>query len=307
MARPHAWLVLLTLVGGLAAETTDTETAETLAQMPEDPQTLSQMLQWSLDHTDLDVLHQKAEAIRASSAAGGQASTEPASDALPAPALKSADEDPDMMARLRELSDLTAALMPDQVAMMREALELAGNETAEEEDRETGLLNLQQLVSDIDNARDLKAINEYPTVLTFLMSERPVLQTAAAWVLGSAAQNHRELQLHLLELGALSSLLRLMHSHESVELRAKALCVVTETLSCPAALVHATPRVNASSQPPPQVRHVRAAAQLPRGAGAVHARRRRGRPCGGTRRDASAQVGPEGARSADGLTRRAAE
>lgn len=42
--------------------------------------------------------------------------------------------------------------MPDQVFLMREALELAANETASEEERETGLLNLQELVSDMDNA-----------------------------------------------------------------------------------------------------------------------------------------------------------
>eukprot|EP00966_Prymnesium_polylepis_P327644 7383501-Prymnesium_polylepis.1 len=42
--------------------------------------------------------------------------------------------------------------MPNQVVLMREALELAANETATEEEREMGLLNLQELVSDIDNA-----------------------------------------------------------------------------------------------------------------------------------------------------------
>lgn len=106
---------------------------------------------------------------------------------------------------------------------MREALELAGNETATDEERELGLHNLQELVADIDNARDLKAINEYPTVLAHLVSDKPAMQAAAAWVIGSAAQTNRELQLHLLSLGALSSLLHLVRSHESVELRAKAL------------------------------------------------------------------------------------
>ena len=72
--------------------------------------------------------------------------------------------------------------------------------------------------------RDLKAIDQFPAVLAHLAGEQPALQTAAAWVIGSAAQNHRELQLHLLELGALPSLLHLVHSHQSLELRAKALC-----------------------------------------------------------------------------------
>ena len=60
--------------------------------------------------------------------------------------------------------------------------------------------------------------------MALMASEQPVLQTAAVWVLGSAAQNHREIQLHLLEIGALPSLLALVHSHASLELRAKALC-----------------------------------------------------------------------------------
>lgn len=106
---------------------------------------------------------------------------------------------------------------------MREALELAANATAEDADRERGLLNLQELVSDLDNAKDLKAMDEYPSVLTHLISEQPAMQTAAAWVIGSAVQNHREMQLHLLSLGALSSLLNLIASHYSADLRAKAL------------------------------------------------------------------------------------
>jgi len=216
--------------------------ADTMERLPEDPQTLSQMLQWSLEHTDLDALHQKAQAIRAASSEASLSADGNQNDllnrpaALPQPKYKSVDEDPVMRERLRTLSEVTAALMPDQVKLMREALELAANETVTDEEREHGLHNLQELVSDIDNARDLKAINEYPTVLAHLISERPAMQTAAAWVIGSAVQNHRELQLHLLSLGALTSLLRLISSHASVELRAKALYAASGMLrNCPEA------------------------------------------------------------------------
>lgn len=84
--------------------------ADTLAQMPEDPQTLSQMLQWSLEHTDLDALHQKAETIRSSTGVAASAEGSEATGALPQPNYKSVDQDPVMRERLRELSDATAAM-----------------------------------------------------------------------------------------------------------------------------------------------------------------------------------------------------
>ena len=87
--------------------------------MPSDPQTLSQMLQWSLDHTDLGALHEKAEAIRSGSSAeaegtlsaeGNENDLPSPSAALPGPTYQSADKDPATLARLRELSDVTAAM-----------------------------------------------------------------------------------------------------------------------------------------------------------------------------------------------------
>ena len=40
-----------------------------LASVANDPHTLSQLLQWSLQHQDLDALHAKAEAVRSGDAA----------------------------------------------------------------------------------------------------------------------------------------------------------------------------------------------------------------------------------------------
>ncbi|KAG8470116.1 hypothetical protein KFE25_008537 [Diacronema lutheri] len=101
----------------------------------EDPQTLSQMLQWSLEHQDLDALHAKAEAIRDAQRAapavleGGAMRRAPA--ALPdgdggGPRIRpvgGAPVDPLATAlRQRELSEAWGSLMPDMVARLKGAL-----------------------------------------------------------------------------------------------------------------------------------------------------------------------------------------
>jgi hypothetical protein len=92
----------------------------------DDPATLAQILQWSLQHQDLDALHAKAEAIRRGDAAPLAA----ALGALPAGdgegvRIRPADPHVDpaaAAARRAELSEVMATMMPDRVAAMREAL-----------------------------------------------------------------------------------------------------------------------------------------------------------------------------------------
>jgi hypothetical protein len=88
----------------------------------EDPQTLSQMLQWSLEHQDLDALHAKAEAIRQRETDG-----EPEPGVLRQAALPAGDgggprvrqirpESADPVAaalRQKELSNMWSTLMPE--------------------------------------------------------------------------------------------------------------------------------------------------------------------------------------------------
>lgn len=93
----------------------------TMAQLPDDPKTLSQMLQWSIDNTDLQALHQKAEAIRAGTAEGklsrrdDEKELPSASDGLPLPEYRGIEDDLAMRDRLRELSEVASEMMPDQV------------------------------------------------------------------------------------------------------------------------------------------------------------------------------------------------
>ena len=219
-----------------------TANEQVLRQMPDDPQTLSQLLQWSLDHTDLDALHEKAEKVRAAGAATsadevpGVLSADgnrgevapPVADALPpgdgaAPSIRPGVE-PLTPEKREALASLSAALLPNAVAMMREALERAVDVGADAEARVAALHDIQELVEDIDNARDFKAIDGFGPTLELLASDEPALQAAAAWVVGTAVQNQRELQLHLVQdLDVLPSLLRLLTSHAHENVRAKSL------------------------------------------------------------------------------------
>lgn len=223
----------------------------------DDPHTLSQLLQWSLANQDLDQLHERAEAMRSGGAvpAAGMDGTagvgvlsaegnendfaEGVASALPTPAdvpIRTPAATPLTAARREELAQLSGQLMPDQVTLMREALSLALNESEAEAEREEGILQLQELVEDIDNAKDLKSIGEFATVVGLLESGLASLQAGAAWTLGSAVKNHRELQLHLLEEGGLPTLLRLLTSHAVPAVRMKAVYAISALLgNCPEA------------------------------------------------------------------------
>jgi hypothetical protein len=200
----------------------------------------AQLLHWGLQHTNLEELHAKAEHIRQlggegdvdGSAAGlspavlsaagnvGEASAVPG---LPSPDGTAAPKRASPMTpeRRAELDELGRIMMPDMVAEMRKMLAVAEDETMDLEAREAAFEMLQEQVEDIDNARDFHTIGGFPVVLRALAEDgAPRLQAAAAWVAGTAVQNNRELQLVLVEQGALPTLLRLVGAHAVPEVRA---------------------------------------------------------------------------------------
>ena len=215
-----------------------------LASIGNDPQTLSQLLQWSLANQDLDALHRKAEAIRRGGATEGSG-VELTGDGkgLPAPTSAGAAAAESVVKQLTperkaELDALYQEMMPDTVGLMREALAKALDVSLDEEAREAGLIELEELVDDIDNAKDLRTIGGLVDVVGLLAADAsPPLQAGAAWVLGSAVKNHRELQLYLLgETRALASLLALLTSHRDAEVRAKTIYALSALLrNCPEA------------------------------------------------------------------------
>jgi hypothetical protein len=232
-------LLLLAVLAPCLSSPSPPPKDDPLADMS-DPQTLSQLLQWSLANQDLDALHAKAEAIRrGGEAAGASPNTAPnlltgERTGLPAP---SADGEaaehtarPLTSERRAELDELAKVMMPDMVALMRESLANANDVSLDVDAREEALLLLHNLVEDIDHARDFKTIGGFPDIVALLACELPPLQAAAAWIIGSAVKNHRELQLHLLERRALPSLLVLLRSSAHVPVRAKALYAASALL-----------------------------------------------------------------------------
>lgn len=112
---------------------------------------LTQLLQWSLDHTDLEALHERAEAIR--DAGGGGEGNEPI--AAKANSAAAAPLTPERLAELRQFVDM-ALTEPNLVELMGEALAVATNGTVDMSIRRKALLNLQEWVEDIDAAKDLR-------------------------------------------------------------------------------------------------------------------------------------------------------
>lgn len=66
-------------------------------------------------------------------------------------------------------------------------------------DRLRILIDLESLVSDIDNARDFHTIGSWPTLVTQLGDFPEPIQAHATWVIGTAIKNHYDYQLWLLE------------------------------------------------------------------------------------------------------------
>jgi len=211
-----------------------------------DMQTLTQMLHWSLEHQDLDALHAKAEAIRASEARAGTAG---AGDErlLPegtgAPKISVVDAREVRAEAARRAHELTSAmdqLMPDRMQMMKDALDAALG--ADAQAVVDGLHALEELVEDIDNARDFMTYGGFAKLLALLEHTESEVQAATAWVLGTAAQNNDELQEHLCSLGVPARLIAL------IDVRP----VATGT----AGSAPGTSSASASTSPPPLVSEV---------------------------------------------------
>ena len=160
--------------------------------------------------------------------------------ALPAPDVSSS---PPKAASVHEYARLDALLrlIPDQSKLMDNLLRVATDHGADRELRVDALFALQELLEDLDKARDFQRVEKgFPAIVQLLSSEEARLQEAAAWVVGTAVQNQRDLQLHLLELGALPSLVRLVQeARSSDQVRAKALFAMAALVrSCPEAQWH---------------------------------------------------------------------
>ncbi|CAN1227781.1 Hsp70 nucleotide exchange factor fes1 [Linum grandiflorum] len=163
---------------------------------------LEGMLQWAIGHSDPDALKQSAQDAQRLSAA-------------------------ELKKRQMEIKELMEKMkMPSDAQLMQTALDDLNNLSLPTEDRNRALQELLILVEPIDNANDLNKLGGLALVIRELNHPESEIRTLSAWVLGKASQNNAVVQKQVLELGALSILMK-MASSNSPEEAIKALYAVS--------------------------------------------------------------------------------
>lgn len=116
--------------------------------------------------------------------------------------------------------------MPSDAQLMQIAIDDLNNSSSSLEDRQRALQELLILVEPLDNANDLNKLGGLAIVIQELNHPDPDIRRLSAWVLGKAYQNNPVVQKQILELGALSKLIKMVKS-SSIEEAIKALYAVS--------------------------------------------------------------------------------
>ncbi|TKY89611.1 hypothetical protein EX895_001396 [Sporisorium graminicola] len=122
-----------------------------------------------------------------------------------------------------------AIMGKSEAQMMREELSVAVDPTRTLDDRCTALDNFEMLIEQIDNANNITSMKMWAPLIALLSASEAELQTAAAWILGTAVQNNDKAQMAVLEYSPVSSLVDLLQS-ENAEVRAKAMYALSGLL-----------------------------------------------------------------------------
>ncbi|WMV23276.1 hypothetical protein MTR67_016674 [Solanum verrucosum] len=154
---------------------------------------LDGMLQWAIGHSDPGVLKERSEVAQRMSPE-------------------------ELNKRQTELKELMEKLkMPSDAQLMLIAVNDLNNSSLPLEHHLRALEELLVLVEHIDNAIDLQKLGGFSVLVSILNHSVPEIRTAAAWVLGKASQNNPIVQKQVLELGALTMLMKMMKSHTTEE------------------------------------------------------------------------------------------
>ncbi|KAH0757068.1 hypothetical protein KY290_020561 [Solanum tuberosum] len=154
---------------------------------------LDGMLQWAIGHSDPGVLKERSEVAQRMSPE-------------------------ELNKRQTELKELMEKLkMPSDAQLMLIAVNDLNNSSLPLEHHLRALEELLVLVEHIDNAIDLQKLGGFSVLVRILNHSEPEIRTAAAWVLGKASQNNPIVQKQVLELGALTMLMKMMKSHTTEE------------------------------------------------------------------------------------------
>uniref|UniRef100_A0A1J3DY93 Hsp70 nucleotide exchange factor fes1 n=1 Tax=Noccaea caerulescens TaxID=107243 RepID=A0A1J3DY93_NOCCA len=133
----------------------------------------------------------------------------------------------ELQKRQLELKELVEKLkMPSDAKLMQIAISDLNNSSLSLEDRHRALQELLILVEPIDNANDLSKSGGLKVVAGELNHSDSDVRKLAAWVLGTASQNNPFVQAQVLEIGTLTTLIKMVNS-SSAEEAAKALFAVS--------------------------------------------------------------------------------
>ena len=122
-----------------------------------------------------------------------------------------------------------AIMGKSEAQMMREELTVAVDETRSVDDRCTALDNFEMLIESIDNANNMANMKMWQPIIALLHSAEPRIQTAAAWIVGTAVQNNDKAQVAILDHAPLAPLLELLNSTDT-ETRSKTMYALSGLL-----------------------------------------------------------------------------
>ncbi|KAJ6428519.1 hypothetical protein OIU84_023857 [Salix udensis] len=147
---------------------------------------LEGMLHWAIGHSDPTKLKEGAEDAQRLSAS-------------------------ELQKRQLELKELIEKMkMPSDAELMRMAIDDLNNSSSSLGDRQRALQELLILVEPLDNANDLNKLGGLAIVIQELDHPDQDIRRLSAWVLGKACQNNAAVQKQILELGALTKLIKML-------------------------------------------------------------------------------------------------
>lgn len=122
-----------------------------------------------------------------------------------------------------------AIMGKSEAQMMREELSVATSTEHALEDRLTALDNFEMLIEQIDNSNNITSMKMWSPIIDLLSAPEAQIQTAAAWIVGTAVQNNDKAQMAVLDYGVVEGLIELLQS-ETEEVRAKAMYALSGVL-----------------------------------------------------------------------------
>ncbi|KAN0061346.1 hsp70 nucleotide exchange factor fes1 [Thecaphora frezii] len=122
-----------------------------------------------------------------------------------------------------------AIMGKSEAQMMQEELAVALDESRHLDDRCTALDNFEMLIETIDNANNITNMKMWTPLLGLLSASESRIQTAAAWIVGTAVQNNDKAQVAILAFSPLAPLLDLLQSPD-METRSKTMYALSGLL-----------------------------------------------------------------------------